>query len=159
VVGEPGCGAEPERCRGLGGLVVADLDVGETGVVVDGDVEVLVADPTPGAARRVVRAGLRVLVTEHAPPAPVAQPPELLHIDVHQLAWPFAFVTAHRLARRPVQPSQRRLTSAVQHPVHRRGVHAHDPGDPRRPEPPRPAQPQHLGLDRRCGPSRARPRP
>ncbi len=52
----------------------------------------------------------QVLLTAAAvcpPPAAVTQPPELLDVEVHQLARPVPLVP-HRTARRPVQPSQPR---------------------------------------------------
>jgi hypothetical protein len=56
-----------------------DLDVGRPGVVVDGDVDVVVAHPRAGAGGP----GLGEVAAVGAPAAAFADVTELVHIDVH----------------------------------------------------------------------------
>ena len=88
--------------RGGGLLVGEDLDVGQAGGVVDRDVHVLPADGLARDARR-RRCGercsaLRLPVTRL--PAPPLDPPELLDVDVDQLAGPLALVALRGLQAR-----------------------------------------------------------
>jgi hypothetical protein len=62
-------------------------------VIIDGDVQVVVPDLPE---RRAVVAGL-VTATPHLPSAAGADLPELLHVDVHELAGTGALVAARRL--------------------------------------------------------------
>jgi len=60
----------------------------EPGVVVDGDVEVVVADRVAAHL-----AGVTHLAAAHLPPAAVADPAELFHVEVEELAGTVALVT------------------------------------------------------------------
>src|SRR4051812_2593508 len=115
--GQGGGGGGREGGAGGGGLVGVDLCVGERGVVVDGAVHVLVADPRPasGAAVRLA------VAAQDAPPAAVAEPADLLHVDVDQLAGPGPLVAANQLAGRAVQPGEAGPPRAAPPPVARRG--------------------------------------
>jgi hypothetical protein len=88
-----------------------DLDVGVAGVVVDRDVEVVVAagteDPIPA---RFVGA------PEHLPTSAWAHPTELLHVDVDELARPVPLV-AHRYRRGTVKVIQTRQAVTAEHRV------------------------------------------
>lgn len=53
-VGEPGFGAGPELCCGGGLFVVKDLGVGQSGAVIDGGVDIAVADATLAVMRIVI---------------------------------------------------------------------------------------------------------
>lgn len=76
----------PEGGGGLGGLVVEDLGVDDAAAVVEGGVEVAVADAAVGAG------AVRGASAVHAPPAAVADRGQLLGVDMHQLTGPFALV-------------------------------------------------------------------
>jgi hypothetical protein len=91
-----------EAGAGVGFLVGVDFGVGEAGVVVDGAVDVVVADPGGCAGAAVFGA----VSAQHAPAAAVAEPAEFLDVDVDQLAWAGAFVAAYRLPGGAVQPRQ-----------------------------------------------------
>jgi len=90
VGGEVGGGAGQEGCGGDAFLVRVDLGVGQSGVVIDGGVDVVVADRAavdPPAAH-----GLRTAVD--VPSAAVRDPAELLDIKVDRVAGPGVLVTA-----------------------------------------------------------------
>lgn len=89
--GEVGVSPLPERGGGLLLLIGQDLAVGEAGVVVDGVVQVAVADAGAVLAAR--------LPADLLVPAADGDIAEFLDVDVHQLAGPVAF-------RRRVQPQQ-----------------------------------------------------
>src|SRR3954449_618722 len=81
-------GAPEEGGDGFLALVVEDLDVGQARAVVDADVHELPADPA--AARRAV-------AVDAMPGPPDA--PELLDVDVDQLAGQRTLVAVRRLGR------------------------------------------------------------
>ncbi len=149
----------PERCRGLLLLVFEEFAVGEPGAVVDGIVDVPVADL---AALSVLLAGC---TAQHLVTAAVGDPAELLDVDVDQVAWCFVDVGV-RLLRRPldphpgrgVGPRQPRATVAEQNLVHRRDRHPQPIGNPGRPPPSADPQPDHTTLDPSRCPSRRGPR-
>jgi len=123
-------GAAEEPGAGVGLLVGVDLGVGQPGVVVDGAVHVVVADSGGGAAGA---ASVAVAAVD-APAAAVAEPAEFLDVDVDQFTGAVAFVAAHPVAGRPVQPGQPVQAVAGQHGVHGGGRHVQDRGQPPRPE-------------------------
>jgi hypothetical protein len=78
-----------EADRGCRFFVGQDFGVGEAAVVVDGDVDVLVADGAAAAAGLVDPARVVVLRAAADTPARAAlDPAELLDVDVQQLAGP-----------------------------------------------------------------------
>ena len=89
VAAEEAQGAGEEAHSGGRLLVGEHLGVGEAAVVVDGDVDVLVAD---GVAPLAVLVGVdRVVVLRPAADTPAGgalDPAQLLDVDVHELAWP-----------------------------------------------------------------------
>src|SRR5204863_9983955 len=70
VRSEPAGGSTPEPGCGGAALVVEDLEVGQAAVVVDGGVDVGVADAPPSN---------RLAAPVYPPAAAVGDPPELLH--------------------------------------------------------------------------------
>ena len=80
VLVEPGRGAVQEPGAGGVALVGEGLDVGEAGVVVDRDVQEVVAHGTA-----LVPVGDGGVAPVQAPAAAVGDPAELLHIDMEQL--------------------------------------------------------------------------
>ena len=85
--------ADDRRCF----LVGEDLGVSESAVVVDGDVDVLVADAVADDAGTVGVFRVVVLSTAADPPSGAAlDATELFDVDMEQLAWPPAFVTDGR---------------------------------------------------------------
>jgi hypothetical protein len=113
VGGEPGDHAVQEPRAGGVAFVGQRLDVGEAGVVVDGDVQVVVAVPAASG----LFAG-----PVQAPAAAVGHPPEFLHVHVQQVAGGGVFVTAIRaapdgFAGDRVDRGQRRHAVAAQHPA------------------------------------------
>jgi hypothetical protein len=81
-----GC-AEQEGRAGGAFLVGEDFGVGQAGVVVDQGVDVVEPDPGPFLCP-----GLAVFAAVRLPSAAVVDPADLLHVHVHQLAGPAAFV-------------------------------------------------------------------
>jgi len=94
-----GDGSLQKADRGLGLLVCEDLDVGETGGVVDADVDALVADSAASDAVAVELGQVATLVRSTDDPVPGAalDPPQLLDVDVDQLAGALLFIAADRL--------------------------------------------------------------
>src|ERR1700676_1598216 len=99
-----------------------DLDVGEPGVVVDGGMDVVVAQasahhPIPahlgGASPKAMTTALRNAT-------------ELLHVDVNQFPGCGALVATDHLAGRPIHPVQPMDPAAAQHCVTRRAWDAED---------------------------------
>jgi hypothetical protein len=75
-------------------------------VVVDGDVDVLVADRTPGLSGSVGDDRVAVLAAAaHAPAGAADDPADLLDVDVDQLAGPRALVADSWLEAEPAQPA------------------------------------------------------
>ncbi|NYI03534.1 hypothetical protein FHU37_000477 [Allostreptomyces psammosilenae] len=149
---EERAGADPEQGGGGGGLVGQDLAVGEAGVVVDGAVEVAVADA-------VAFGGLAAV---DAPAASVGDVAEFLDVDVDEFAGAGAFVAADDPSGGAVHPGQAVHSVPGEDPVHGGGGHAHQWADPRRAELAFCAQGDHLRLDpgrgaMRRGPWPARP--
>jgi hypothetical protein len=111
LAGEPGDGVLQKRGDGLLALVIEDLDIGQTGAVVDADVDELPADPP--AARAAVTA-------DPMPRAP--DPPELLDVDVDQLTGHRALIAIRRLGLlhgrqlRQAQAGDDPADSALGHP-------------------------------------------
>jgi hypothetical protein len=98
VSSEPGVGPGPEDGAGRAAFVVEDLDVGQAAVVVDGGVDVGVAD-APALDR------LRAAVGPS--PASWWDPTQLLDVDVDQVPGGGGLVAADDpagLAVEPVQP-------------------------------------------------------
>lgn len=126
----------PESDGGVLAFVGQDFAVGQAGVVVDGGVDVAVAD-RGGAASALVGGGLAVAVAGCAAddaPAAVGDVAELLDVDVDQLARSGSFVAADDPAGGPVHEGQ--AVAAVPHedPVDRRGGQPQDRTDAGRPQ-------------------------
>ena len=81
------CGSLPERSRGGALFVVEDLGVGDAGAVIDRGVDESIPN------RRTLR-GRRLAATVDPPPAPVGDPRQLLHVDMHQLTGSVALIAA-----------------------------------------------------------------
>jgi len=161
--GEPGVSPLPERDGGVLALVSEDLAVGQAGMVVDGGVQVAVADHRaavaprwgggPGVAPALGAPG-------RAPPAAVGDGAEFLDVHMHQLSRRGPLVPAHHPAGGPVQVGQRRAAVPGQHPVHGGGIQAQGERDPGRAQPLADAQLHDppLGPQRRPGRAGMRPR-
>src|SRR5215211_2104583 len=124
---EPG-DRPPQEPRGGGALLVGqDLDVGEAGGVVDADVDELPA----GGAQALGPDPLLTLASPGAEDAmagaPAADPPQLLDVDVDQLARPLALVAVGRLGR--LEAAALAETDPRQPPGDRRERHPQDLGD------------------------------
>jgi hypothetical protein len=109
VLRQMGCRAKDEPSRGLTSLIGQHPDVGVAGTIVHGDVDVVVSDPP-------------------APPGPIAvdpvsssgsDPPEFLHVQVHQLPGPLTLVAADRHPGGSIEPVQTRQAAAAKHRVDR----------------------------------------
>lgn len=130
---EVGVGPGPELGRSLLLLVGEQFAVAESGVVIDGVVDVPVA--RFGGAPVLVA----LLAAVDAPAAAVGDPPELLDVDVDQVTRSVVDVVVHLLAcpldphpGRGVGPGQRWAAVAAQDLVHGRGLHPQPVRDPGR---------------------------
>ena len=146
---EEGCGAGEEAGAGVGLLVVVDLGVGQAGVVVDGGVDVVVADP--GLLLRVGLAGLSAV---GPPAAAVRDPSDLLHVEVEEFTGPGAFVAgmaaafgADGLSGQRVAGRQARHLVAAQDAGHRPCGDTGFRGEEVRPAPVSTPCIEHCGLD------------
>jgi len=90
VIGEPGGGAAQEPGTGRVTLVGQGLDVGQSGVVVHGDVEEVVAQRSAVD----LAAADFFAATVQAPATAVGDSAELLDIDVDQIAGPRMLVAS-----------------------------------------------------------------
>jgi hypothetical protein len=121
-----GAAEEPDRGERL--LVGQDLDVGQAGGIVDGDVHELPADAL--AAVTVAVDERRVVVLAQPVADALARAaldaPELLDVDVDQLAGPRALVALRGLAP---QPAELAHPDPGQDARHRRQRHAEQLGD------------------------------
>ena len=135
VASEEAKGADEEARHGGRFLVREHLGVGESAVVVDGDVDVLpsdlsvllpgcIGDSTPVVAPNAAEAF----------PCSVLDPAEFLHVDVDELARAGALVADGRLEPEPAEPAE---AFAAQHSRDRRERHQQRFGDlgTREPEP------------------------
>jgi hypothetical protein len=131
------CAAE-ECDRGAGLLVRQHLGVGEPGGVVDGDVHVIPADRLAAAAIAVGDRAVVVLAqaVTHALSGAALDAPELLDVDVNELAGALALITLGRLEPEPAQTAH---PDPGQDPRDRRDRHREQLGDLRASEP-EPAQ-------------------
>ena len=78
MLGEPGCGAQDEAGAGGAWFIGQDLGVGGAGVVVDSDVDIVVANRVAQSALEV-----RAFAAAMDPPATaVGNPADLLDVDV-----------------------------------------------------------------------------
>jgi len=113
---EPGFGSAPEGGAGGAGLIGEDLGVDEAAVVVDGAVEVGVADagsaPGPGGGRGPAQDPVAAAGRDLA---------QLLDVNVDQLAGPGTFVAADRRGGGSVHVREPVEVITDQHPVDRRG--------------------------------------
>src|SRR5215213_5871675 len=101
-----GNGAAEEADRGRGFLVGEDFGVGEAAVIVDGDVDELVADGVASSSGLVDVA--RVVMLSPAADAPAGatlDPAQLLDVDVDELAGPGALVAKGLLEPEPAEPA------------------------------------------------------
>jgi hypothetical protein len=94
VLGEESCRAFEHTCSGGAFLVGLYLGVGEAGVVVDDGVDVVESDATVACAVVAVALG-----GVGAPAATVGDAAQFLHVNVHQLARPIAFIPIRGGAR------------------------------------------------------------
>jgi hypothetical protein len=163
--GVPGRGAGQEAGGGVFSLVGEDLGVSQPGVIIEGGVQVAVAQDglavagAPGRGDGGLEVVLAGLPAVDAPSAAVGDVAELLDVDVDQLAGPLALVAADGQPGTAVQVRQARAAVAAQDRVdgRRRQVQpGPDPGRARAPGEPQADDPP-LGLLRR--PCRAAPRP
>ena len=133
--GIPGVRAGQERRGRVLGLIRQDLGVSEAGVVIQGGVQVAVAQDRVAVAGA-LRAGMGLAVTpaldvaQDTPATAVGDVTELLDVHVDQLAGPGALIAADRHPGGPVQACQPRAAVTAQHRVHRRGRHAQPEADP-----------------------------
>ena len=118
-------GAHQECRTGVSALVGMNLGVGQTAVIVDRRVHVVVATSGAVAPR---------LPTEDPPATARRNAPQLLHIDMNQLAWSRSFIAADHLAGGPIHPVQALQSVPAEHRVARGAGHAEDPRQPMRTE-------------------------
>jgi hypothetical protein len=125
MAGEPAHGPSPERGSGVGLFVVEDLAVGQAGAIVDGGVDVAVAG--------IAVAAHAVFGTSpvHPPSTTGGYGSELLHIDMHQLAWTVPLVARWATGRiaGPVTTIEASQAGLAQDQLDRRGGQAHLMGD------------------------------
>ena len=95
-IGQMDSGPQHEARAGIASFVGVDLDERVTGVIVDRDVQVVIA-----CTATFPRLGLAAL-PELPPPSTGADAPELLHVDVQELPWMLTLVP-DRDTRRTVQ--------------------------------------------------------
>ena len=132
----------PERGAGHAPLVREDLAIGETAVRVDRGMDEVI----PDLRFRVMR---DVAAAVCSPTTTGWDPPQLLHVHVHELARPIGVDATDHLAGRPIHPREPVQTMTAQHPMHRRRGNPHDARDPRRPELATLPQPHDALLDSR----------
>jgi hypothetical protein len=143
---EPALGTSPERGCGGALLVSEDFGVGQAGVVVDGRMEVGVADSevpvgTLGAAMR-------------SPSATFADTTQLLHVHVHQLSRAGALVAADLGSGGPVEVPETVEVVADEDAVDSGGGQSHPRSDAILTQPLRPADANHPGLELGWGTTR-----
>jgi hypothetical protein len=109
----------------LGVLAGQQLGIGEPGVVVARDVEVLPAD----AAVAMRAPGL---LAEHAL-AGLPEAAELLGVDVQELAWPLTLIPSRTASCVAFGPGKPRAATPAQHFPDRRRRMRHQPRQPDRP--------------------------
>jgi hypothetical protein len=119
VAGEPPNGALKERADGVGSFGLEDFDVGQAGAVIDADMHELPARAARGAAAPAALAG------DAVPDA--GDPPELLDVDVDELARPRAFIAVLGLIG--VRAWQAPFAMALEHRRGRRVRHPERLGD------------------------------
>ena len=123
---------EPRAGRGL--FVGQDLGIGQPGVVVDGGVDIVVADRWASGSVLVAGAVLVRVAAMNAMAASRRNAAQLLDVHVDQLARVGALIAADRLPGRPVHPGQPVQPVAAQHPVHGGGRQPNQGADPGRAE-------------------------
>jgi hypothetical protein len=99
-------GAPKERGRGGRLLVTEHFGVGQARRVVDGDVDIVVANGAPPAPLAVGERRRVVLAAGDAPPRPALDAPQLLDVDMDQLARPRALIALRGLEPDPTQLAQ-----------------------------------------------------
>ena len=109
---EPGLGATPEGGGGGAGLVDQDLGVGEAAVVVEGGVEVGVAQASAAASGGPAMGAV---------PAPGRDAAQLLDIYVDQLTGRVSFIAADGDGSGPIKMGKPVEVVADQHPIDGRG--------------------------------------
>src|SRR5947199_3486348 len=139
---EPGFGPAPEGGRGGALLVGQDLGVSEAAEVVDGGVEVGVADTAAASAHAV--AGL---TADHSMPAAIGNTAQLLHVHVDQLAGAGALVAADGGGRAPVEVVEAVEVVTAQDPIDGGGGEVEVDGQTIRPDLLGPTLAADLGLD------------
>src|SRR5688500_14105956 len=98
----PSSAAEEPRA-GAGLLVGEDLGIGQAGVVINGGVDIVIADGAAAGAVPIAGAMLGRVAAIEPVAATVAQPAQLLDIDMDQLARPSSLIAADHLAGGAVQ--------------------------------------------------------
>jgi hypothetical protein len=88
---------------------------------------------------------------DEAPPAPIRDVAQLLHIHMDQVPGVGVFVAAHRFPGGAVEMGEPVDPTGHQDPVHRRGRHPEDRGDPDRSQALFPAQVHDLAQHRDRG--------
>lgn len=106
MAGEEGAGSAQEPRAGRGALIAQHLGIRQPGVVVDSGVHIVVADPVATVAILVAGPVLTRVAAMHPVATAVAEPGQLLDIDMDQLPRPLAFGAADRAAGGPVHPGQ-----------------------------------------------------
>jgi hypothetical protein len=121
-------GAAQEAHGGEGLFVCEHFDIGQAGGVVDGDVHVLPADGLAVKARDLVPAGFGGVApdTGDALARAAVDAPELLDVDVDQLAGPRSLLAVRGLQAQAPQPAH---ADPLKDPRHRRERHAQAFGD------------------------------
>ena len=141
ALGEPAARALPERDRGDRALVGQNLAVGDTGVVVDGGVDVGVTDAAV-APMAVAAAAVR------APAASWGDAAQLLDVDVEQVSRPGVLVQASDdPSGRAVEPGEAVEAEPAEHAIHGGAGQSQPPADAHGAELAAPSQPLDLALD------------
>ena len=99
-------GSAQKRDRGGGFLVGENLGVDQPGRVVDRDVHAFPARRSATNPSPVFEPGGVMTATGDAMPGAALDPPELLDIDMDQLAWSRALIPLRRLQTKPSQLAQ-----------------------------------------------------
>ena len=158
---EPGHGAFQDSDSGLGPLVGTDLDVGDSGVVIDHGVQergadhgpvVLAALPSAVGGRLGVE--LALLPAQKPVSAAVRNVGELGDVDVDHRAGVRVLIATQRLAGDPVDVGEPVDPASDQHRVHCRGCDSEQATDLDRAQSTSPTQPQDLAGQLRRGPVR-----
>jgi hypothetical protein len=119
-------GAAQKADHGGASFVSEDFGVGEAGAVVAGDMHAFPADLAPASAGPVGLGRVAAPAPVDAMPGAALDAPELLDVDVNELAWALALVALGGLQPEPAEPAH---PDPGQNARDRRAGHVQDLGD------------------------------